>query len=197
MTTNIQLVVGLGNPGPEYSKTRHNAGVWFVEELARMHNITLSPNTKYFGLYGKGMIANQLVHLLIPTTFMNRSGQSVAALANFFKIPVADILVAHDELDLDPGVVKIKQGGGHGGHNGLRDIIARMANNKDFYRLRIGIGHPGHRDRVTGFVLGKAPQAEQGLLDQAVDEASRCFSIWLEQDLKKAQNRLHTFKATN
>ena len=190
----IQLVVGLGNPGPEYTRTRHNAGVWFVEELASRYNISLRPEKKYFGLYGKGLIGNEIVHLLIPTTFMNRSGQSVAPLANFFRIPVEKILVAHDELDMEPGVCKIKKGGGHGGHNGLRDIISCMANNKEFYRLRIGIGHPGHRDRVTGHVLGKAPAIDQGKIDQAIDEASRCIDIWQKDDLKKAQNRLHSFK---
>ncbi|MFB0979340.1 MAG: aminoacyl-tRNA hydrolase [Alteromonadaceae bacterium] len=190
----IQLVVGLGNPGPEYTKTRHNAGVWFVEELASRYNISLRPEKKYFGLYGKGLIGNEVVHLLIPTTFMNKSGQSVAPLANFFRIPVENILVAHDELDMEPGVCKIKKGGGHGGHNGLRDIISCMANNKEFYRLRIGIGHPGHRDRVTGHVLGKAPAIDQDKIDQAIDEASRCIDIWQKDDLKKAQNRLHSFK---
>ncbi len=191
----IKLIAGLGNPGLEYSKTRHNAGVWFVEELARCHNISLRPEKKYSGLYGKGLIAGNLVHLIIPTTFMNRSGQAVAPLANFFKLSVDEILVAHDELDMLPGICKIKKGGGHGGHNGLRDIIARMANNKDFYRLRIGIDHPGHRDKVTGHVLGKAPKAEQEKIEQAIDEASRCLDIWLKDDLKKAQNRLHSFKA--
>jgi PTH1 family peptidyl-tRNA hydrolase len=190
----IQLVVGLGNPGPEYTKTRHNAGVWFVEELASRYNISLRPEKKYFGLYGKGLIGSEVVHLLIPTTFMNNSGQSVAPLANFFRIPVENILVAHDELDMEPGVCKIKKGGGHGGHNGLRDIISCMANNKEFYRLRIGIGHPGHRDRVTGHVLGKAPAIDQDKIDQAIDEASRCIDIWQKDDLKKAQNRLHSFK---
>ncbi len=191
----IQLVVGLGNPGSEYSKTRHNAGDWFVQELASRYNISLKPEKKYSGLYGKGLIAGQLVHLLIPTTFMNCSGKAVAPLANFFRIPVENILVAHDELDMLPGVCKIKQGGGHGGHNGLRDIISCMANNKEFYRLRIGIDHPGHRDRVTAHVLGKAPANEQNLIDQAIDEAARCFEIWQKDDIKKAQNRLHSFKA--
>jgi PTH1 family peptidyl-tRNA hydrolase len=191
----IKLIAGLGNPGPEYTKTRHNACVWFVEELARLHNISLRPEKKYAGLYGKGLIAGNLIHLIIPTTFMNRSGLAVAPLANFFKISVDEILVAHDELDMLPGICKIKKGGGHGGHNGLRDIIARMANNKDFYRLRIGIDHPGHRDKVTGHVLGKAPKAEQEKIEQAIDEACRCFDIWLKDDLKKAQNRLHSFKA--
>ncbi|TPH12528.1 aminoacyl-tRNA hydrolase [Litorilituus lipolyticus] len=191
----IKLIAGLGNPGPEYTRTRHNAGVWFVEELARRNNITLRPEKKYSGLYGKGIIGNDVVHLLIPTTFMNRSGQAVAPLANFFRIDVDNILVAHDEMDMLPGTVKIKQGGGHGGHNGLKDIIARMANNKDFYRLRIGIGHPGHRDKVTGHVLGKAPATEQALIDEAVDEASRCFDVWQKDGLTKAQQRLHAFKA--
>lgn len=190
----IQLVVGLGNPGPEYIRTRHNAGEWFVQELSARYNIPLRPEKKYFGLYGKGQIGNEVVHLLIPTTFMNRSGQAVAPLANFFRIPVENILVAHDELDMEPGICKIKQGGGHGGHNGLRDIIACMANNKDFFRLRIGIGHPGHKDRVTGHVLGKAPAIDQNKIDQAIDEAARCFDVWNKDGLKKAQNRLHSFK---
>jgi peptidyl-tRNA hydrolase, PTH1 family len=191
----IQLIVGLGNPGPEYKNTRHNAGACFVELLAERFNIVLRPEKKYSGLYGKGQIGNQLVHLLIPTTFMNRSGKAVAPLANFFRIPVNNLLVAHDELDMEPGACKIKLGGGHGGHNGLRDIIASMANNKDFFRLRIGIGHPGHRDRVTGHVLGKAPANEQNLITQAIDEAVPCIELWLKDDLKKAQNRLHSFKA--
>jgi len=191
----IKLVTGLGNPGPEYSRTRHNAGVWFVEELAQRNNISLRPEKKYSGLYGKGLIGGELVHLLIPTTFMNRSGQAVAPLANFFRIDVENILIAHDELDMFPGSVKIKQGGGHGGHNGLKDIISRMGNNKFFFRLRIGIGHPGHRDKVTGHVLGKAPQNEQAQIEQAIDEASRCFELWQVDGLKKAQQRLHAFKA--
>ena len=194
MNMTIKLIAGLGNPGPEYTKTRHNAGVWFVEELAQRNNISLRPEKKYSGLYGKGLIGNELVHLLIPTTFMNRSGQAVAPLANFFRISIDNILIAHDELDMLPGSVKIKQGGGHGGHNGLKDIIDRMANNRDFYRLRIGIGHPGHRDKVTGHVLGKAPQNEQSLIEQAIDEATRCFDIWQIDGLKSAQQRLHAFK---
>ncbi len=192
----IQLIVGLGNPGPEYSKTRHNAGARFVEELAARFNISLKPEKKYAGLYGKGQIGDQLVHLLLPTTFMNKSGKAVAPLAHFFRIPVENILVAHDELDIGPGACKIKCGGGHGGHNGLRDIISALANNKEFYRLRIGIGHPGHRDRVTGYVLGKAPANEQSLIEQTIDEAVRCFELWQQNGLAKAQHRLHSFKAT-
>ncbi len=196
MKESIQLIVGLGNPGPEYSNTRHNAGAWFVEQLAQQHQILLRPEKKYFGLYGKGLIADQIIHLLIPTTFMNRSGQAVAPLANFFRIPPEKILVAHDELDLPPGTAKIKLGGGHGGHNGLRDIIASLANNKNFYRLRIGIGHPGHKDKVSGYVLGKAPIHEHQQIEQTIAEATRCFEIWQQQGLTKAQQQLHSFSAS-
>ena len=196
MSNDIQLIVGLANPGPEYQHTRHNAGAWFIEELCRSNNISLKNDPKYFGYTGKVNIGDREVRILIPTTFMNLSGKSVSALANFFKIAPEQILVAHDELDMVPGVAKIKKGGGHGGHNGLKDIIAKMANNKDFYRLRIGIGHPGHKDRVTGWVLGKAPSSDQEKMDAAIDEAVRSIEIWLKQDLKKAQSRLHSFNAS-
>ncbi|GAB3002611.1 aminoacyl-tRNA hydrolase [Psychrosphaera aestuarii] len=195
MSTDIQLIVGLANPGPEYKYTRHNAGAWFIEELCRAQNVTLKNDPKYFGYTGKLLIDGNEVRVLIPTTFMNLSGKSVSALANFFKIKPEQILVAHDELDMPPGKVKIKQGGGHGGHNGLKDIIAKLANNKEFYRLRIGIGHPGSREKVTGWVLGKAPQVDQEKIDAAIDEATRCMDIWFKQDLKKAQSRLHSFSA--
>lgn len=195
MSNNIRLLVGLANPGQEYAKTRHNAGAWVVEELARVHNVTLREDAKYFGLTGRITTNGQDLRLLIPTTFMNLSGKSVAALAKFFQIQPEEILVAHDELDLPPGVAKFKKGGGHGGHNGLRDIISKMGNNKDFYRLRIGIGHPGDKNKVAGFVLGKAPAKEQELIDAAVDEAVRCMDILLKDGLSKAQNRLHLFKA--
>ncbi|OAN18709.1 aminoacyl-tRNA hydrolase [Photobacterium jeanii] len=195
MSNNIRLLVGLANPGPEYAKTRHNAGAWVVEELARAHNISLREESKYFGLTGRIMANGHDLRLLIPTTFMNLSGKSVAALANFYQIKPEEILVAHDELDLPPGVAKFKKGGGHGGHNGLRDIISKMGNNKDFYRLRVGIGHPGDKNKVAGFVLGKAPAKEQECIDAAVDEAVRCMDILLKDGLNKAQNRLHSFKA--
>ncbi|ASD67903.1 aminoacyl-tRNA hydrolase [Pseudoalteromonas piscicida] len=191
---NIQMLVGLANPGPEYANTRHNAGAWFIEELARRYNCLLKPDAKHHGLTGKVLINNQEFKLLIPTTYMNLSGKAVASLANFYKIPVESILVAHDEMDLEPGIAKLKKGGGHGGHNGLKDIIAKMANNKEFMRLRVGIGHPGHRDKVTGWVLGKAPQADQEKMDAAVDEAVRCMEILAKDGVLKAQNRLHSFK---
>ena len=191
----IQLIVGLANPGPEYKNTRHNAGAWFIEELCRANNTSLKNDPKYFGYTAQITLSGHPVRLLVPTTFMNLSGKSVSALANFFKIKPEQILVAHDELDMEPGTAKFKLGGGHGGHNGLRDIIAKMANNKNFYRLRIGIGHPGSKEQVTGWVLGKAPQADQEKIEAAIDEAARSVDIWFKQDLKKAQNRLHSFNA--
>lgn len=195
MSNNIRLLVGLANPGAEYAKTRHNAGAWVVEELARAHQITLREESKYFGQTGRIQANGHDLRLLIPSTYMNLSGKSVSALANFYQIKPEEILVAHDELDLPPGVAKFKKGGGHGGHNGLRDIISKMGNNKDFYRLRIGIGHPGDKNKVSGFVLGKAPAKEQENIDAAVDEAVRCMDILLKDGLNKAQNRLHSFKA--
>lgn len=195
MTQPIKLLVGLANPGAEYASTRHNAGAWVVEELARVHNITLKSEAKFFGWTGRIQSAGQDLRLLVPSTYMNLSGKSVAALAKFYQIKPEEIMVAHDELDLPPGVAKFKKGGGHGGHNGLRDIIAKQANNKDFYRLRLGIGHPGHKDKVAGYVLGKPPLADKQRLDAVVDEAVRSLDILLKDGLAKAQNRLHTFKA--
>jgi PTH1 family peptidyl-tRNA hydrolase len=192
----ISLIVGLGNPGTEYHETRHNAGAELVEQLAAQFSSPLVPNKNYFGLYSKVLINGKSVHLLVPTTFMNRSGKSVAALANFFKIPVQSILVAHDELDLPPGVSRLKRGGGHGGHNGLRDIIASMGNNKDFYRLRLGIGHPGSAQQVAGFVLRKAPLAERNATQQAIDETLRYIPMIVSGDHAKAMNTLHSFNAS-
>ncbi|HWV10217.1 MULTISPECIES: aminoacyl-tRNA hydrolase [unclassified Pseudomonas] len=195
--TAVQLIVGLGNPGPEYDQTRHNAGALFVERLADSQRVNLSVDRKYFGLVGKFNHQGREVRLLIPTTFMNRSGQSVAALANFFKLKPEEILVAHDELDMPPGVAKLKQGGGHGGHNGLRDIIAQLGNQNNFYRLRLGIGHPGHSSMVSNFVLGRAPRSEQELLDTSIDFALGVLPEMLAGDWSKAMHKLHSQKATS
>ena len=195
--TAVQLIVGLGNPGPEYDQTRHNAGALFVERLANSQRINLSVDRKYFGLTGKFNHQGRDVRLLIPTTYMNRSGQAVAALANFFRIPAEAILVAHDELDMPPGVAKLKQGGGHGGHNGLRDIIAQLGNQKDFHRLRLGIGHPGHSSMVSNYVLGRAPRSEQELLDTSIDFALGVLPEILAGDWSKAMHKLHSQKATS
>ncbi|MCL1142001.1 aminoacyl-tRNA hydrolase [Shewanella gaetbuli] len=191
----IKLIVGLANPGAEYAQTRHNAGAWYVEELARICNTPLTPDSKYFGLTARVTLHHRDVRLLIPTTFMNLSGKSVAALASFFRILPEEILVAHDELDMPPGVAKFKLGGGHGGHNGLKDIISRLGNDKGFHRLRIGIGHPGDKNRVSGYVLGRAPATEQQQINAAVDEAVRATEILFKEDMVKAMNRLHSFKA--
>ncbi|GIZ11065.1 aminoacyl-tRNA hydrolase [Pseudomonas sp. NCCP-436] len=194
--TAVQLIVGLGNPGPEYDQTRHNAGALFVERLAASRGVNLSIDRKYFGLVGKFSHQGRDVRLLIPTTYMNRSGQAVAALANFFKIKPEEILVAHDELDMPPGVAKLKQGGGHGGHNGLRDIIAQLGNQNSFHRLRLGIGHPGHASLVSGYVLGRAPRSEQELLDTSIGFALDVTPEILAGDWTVAMRKLHSQKAT-
>ncbi|MCT7940977.1 aminoacyl-tRNA hydrolase [Shewanella holmiensis] len=193
--SHIKLIVGLANPGAEYTQTRHNAGAWYVEELARVNNVQLVAESKYFGLAARITINHRDVRLLIPTTFMNLSGKSVSALANFFRILPEEILVAHDELDMPPGVAKFKLGGGHGGHNGLKDIISSLANDKGFHRLRIGIGHPGDKNRVSGYVLGKAPATEQELITAAIDEAVRATDVLYKENMAKAMTRLHSFKA--
>ncbi|WP_350979769.1 aminoacyl-tRNA hydrolase [Shewanella sp. AC34-MNA-CIBAN-0136] len=193
--SNIKLIVGLANPGAEYAQTRHNAGAWYAQELARICNVPLVAESKYFGVTARATLHGRDVRLLIPTTYMNLSGKSVAALANFFRILPEEILVAHDELDMDPGVAKFKLGGGHGGHNGLKDIIASLGNDKNFHRLRIGIGHPGDKNKVSGYVLGRAPTIEQERINAAIDEAVRSTEILFNQDMAKAMHRLHSFKA--
>ncbi|MBL4817276.1 aminoacyl-tRNA hydrolase [Shewanella sp.] len=193
--SNIKLIVGLANPGEKYAQTRHNAGAWYVQELARICGATLIADSKYYGLTARVNLHGKDVRLLIPSTFMNLSGKSVGALANFFRIQADEILVAHDELDMPPGVAKFKLGGGHGGHNGLKDIIASLGNDKGFYRLRIGIGHPGDRNQVSNYVLGKAPAVEQTQIETVLDEAVRSTELLFTEDMAKAMNRLHTFKA--
>ncbi len=191
----IKLIVGLGNPGAQYANTRHNAGEWLIEQLCRQYNLTLTPENKFFGKTARTVVAGSEVRFLVPTTFMNLSGKSVGALANFYRIQPQQILVAHDELDLPPGTAKIKLGGGHGGHNGLKDIIANLANNKNFYRLRLGIGHPGDKNLVSGYVLNKPPQTELKAIEQAVEEAAISIDILLKDGVNKAMNHLNGFKA--
>lgn len=195
MADPIRLIIGLGNPGNQYADTRHNTGAWYVDALARSQGVLLSEDKKYFGLTGSFTWEGETVRLLIPTTFMNRSGQSTAALANFFRIPVSQMLVAHDELDLPPGVIRLKKGGGHGGHNGLRDIISRHGNNRDFVRLRIGISHPGSADLVTPHVLGKPSSADRERIERAIDEALRYTGEVVRGEIDQAMNSLNGFKA--
>ncbi|MGQ0285954.1 aminoacyl-tRNA hydrolase [Pasteurellaceae bacterium 22721_9_1] len=191
----IKLIVGLGNPGEKYADTRHNAGEWLIERLARRLNLTLTPEAKFSGKTARAMLNGQEMRFLIPTTFMNLSGKAISALANFYRIKPEEILVIHDELDLPPGVAKIKQGGGHGGHNGLRDTIAQLGNNKNFYRLRVGIGHPGDKNLVSAYVLGKPSPTDWQLIDRALDEATDCVEILIKEGITKATNRLNAFKA--
>lgn len=193
--SNLKLIVGLGNPGPSYIETRHNAGQIFVAEIARAFQIPLTAEKKFFGLTGSGIIAGKEIKLLIPTTFMNRSGQAVAAICQFYKITPEQMLVAHDELDFEPGIARIKFAGGHGGHNGLRDIISSSGNNKDFYRLRIGIGHPGNPGEVASYVLNKAPQTEHEKILASIDEAIRHLPKMVTGEWQTAMNQLHSYKA--
>lgn len=195
--TSIKLIVGLANPGSQYQDTRHNAGAWYIEELARAYQIQLKPEGKFYGVFGKGIIANQDVKLLIPTTFMNLSGKSILAVAQFYKILPEEILIAHDELDIEPGTLKLKRGGGHGGHNGLRDTISKLSNNKEFVRLRVGIGHPGHKSQVTGYVLGKPSLDDRNAINIAIDEAIRETPTLLQGEWDKAVQRLHSLTPPN
>ncbi|EOX4855805.1 TPA: aminoacyl-tRNA hydrolase [Haemophilus influenzae] len=190
----IKLIVGLGNPGEKYADTRHNAGEWLIERLARRFNVSLNPESKFFGKTARTLVNGKEVRLLVPTTFMNLSGKAVGALANFYRIKPEEILVIHDELDLPPGTAKLKQGGGHGGHNGLKDIVAQLGNNNNFYRLRIGIGHPGHRDLVAGYVLNKPSPADRNALEKVLDEATDCVEMIFKDGMVKATNRLNSFK---
>ena len=194
MSDKIRLIAGLGNPGAKYENPRHNAGAWLVEDLARSEGIRLNPDKKFHGLSGKGFIGGQECWLLIPTTFMNLSGQAVQALANFYKIKPEEILIVHDELDMPPGQARFKTGGGHGGQNGLRDIIAKLGNNKNFHRLRIGIGHPGDKSKVTGHVLGRPTATEKSAIDAAINEALHVLPDAIAGDMARAMNRLHSFK---
>ncbi|WP_166251728.1 aminoacyl-tRNA hydrolase [Marinobacter salicampi] len=193
MAQQIVMVVGLGNPGSDYESTRHNAGALFVEALARHAGQSLRPDKKYHGLYARIHWQGLDLHLLNPVTFMNRSGLAIKALADFFKIEPDQILVAHDELDLPPGTAKLKQGGGHGGHNGLRDTIAHLGSN-NFYRLRLGIGHPGDSRQVTNYVLGRLGKQETADLEDVINQAIRVLPDAAEGQMARAMNALHSFR---
>lgn len=192
MDTPVQLIVGLGNPGQQYEHTRHNAGADFVLALSKYCGITLKPESKFFGSTGRATLDGHDVRLLLPDTYMNRSGKAVAAMAGFYQIPPEAILIAHDELDLAPGIARLKLGGGHGGHNGLRDTIQALGNNRNFARLRIGIGHPGSAPEVVNFVLRKAPQSEQQLIDQSIDDAVRVMPMTAAGQWNNAMKELHS-----
>lgn len=186
----IRLIVGLGNPGAKYARTRHNVGAWLVAELAAKHGLTLREESKFSGQIAVLTTGGQQCWLLIPSTFMNESGRAVQAIANFYKILPEEMLVAHDELDFPAGTVRLKASGGHGGHNGLRDIIQRLSSN-EFYRLRIGIDHPGNRDQVTPYVLGEPSIHDKDKITQAITDSLAVIPDLLSGETDRAFRYLH------
>ena len=189
----IKLFVGLGNPGSEYQDTRHNAGFWWLDALARELKVSLSMDKSYAGLVARTSVEGHPVWLLAPQTFMNLSGKSVAALARFFKILPGEILVAHDELDVAPGQMKLKFGGSHAGHNGLRDIHSQLGSS-DYWRLRLGIGHPGNKDDVVGWVLKKPQLDDRIAIDQCIDRAMKATPDLIQSSMERATMLIHTQK---
>lgn len=189
-TEPVQLIVGLANPGPQYQATRHNAGAWFIESLLDHFSGDIRPETKFHGLAGEIRVGTKPIKLLVPTTFMNKSGLAVAAMAKFYKIPAHSILVAHDELDFEPGIVRLKQGGGHGGHNGLRDVSAHLG--KDYWRLRIGIGHPGHRDQVSPYVLSAPSKSDAEAILTSISDAVPMLPQLVAGEWQQAMHALHS-----
>ena len=188
-TTPIQLIVGLGNPGDKYTATRHNAGFWFVDQLAREYHVTFKNHSKFKCEAGSFEHAGERVWVIKPTTFMNLSGECLGPFAKYYQIKPENVLVAHDELDLPPGTTRIKWGGGHGGHNGLRDIFKHYS--KDFWRLRIGVGHPGHKDKVLSFVMRPATIKELLLIDDSLNLVMNTMQDVLTGDMEAAQRLLH------
>lgn len=194
MSDGISLIVGLGNPGPRYRFTRHNAGALFLEALCDDCRGELRPDGKFFGSAGRITVAGHDVRLLLPATYMNHSGKSVAAMAHYFKIDPGSMLVAYDDLDLPPGTVRLKSGGGHGGHKGLRDTIGALGTDA-FHRLRIGIGHPGSAELVTPHVLNKPSISDRQKMEDAIDEAVRLRDLILGGDLQRGMTELNGFRA--
>jgi PTH1 family peptidyl-tRNA hydrolase len=188
----IRLIVGLGNPGTQYEGTRHNAGAFFVRRLATQYGLALSTDRNALGDSARGPVAGHDLRLLVPQTFMNNSGRSVAAMANYYRIEPDEILIAHDELDIPAGESRIKHEGGHGGHNGLRDVIPALGGRKDFWRLRIGIGHPGSAKQVSAWVLSKASAADQAAIEASIDSAIAALPLLLDGDSVKAMTSLHS-----
>jgi PTH1 family peptidyl-tRNA hydrolase len=190
----LRLIVGLGNPGPEHARTRHNAGFWFIDALAEAHRARFGLESKLFGETAKVEIGGEPVWLLRPATYMNASGKSVTAALRYWKIEPEQCLLAHDDLDLPPGTARLKFDGGHGGQNGLRDTIALLGHGK-FHRLRLGIGHPGHKDKVTPWVLGRPGKDDEAAIRRAVDDALDVLPLAVAGDFMEAMKRLHTPKS--
>ena len=191
LSFDIKLIVGLGNPGSKYTETRHNAGFWFVEELARQFRGNFLPEKKFHGDVARVNIDGNDIWLLKPDTFMNRSGLAVKSLVSFYKMKPENVLVAHDEIDLKAGDTRLKSGGGHGGHNGLRDIISHLGT-KDFQRVRIGVDHPGSKDMVVDYVLKRPDTADRRAIDDSIDDALRVMPLIASGEWEKAVHRLHT-----
>jgi len=189
----MRLIAGLGNPGPRYDGTPHNVGAEFVEALAARYRIALTDEPRFKARLGRGTIHDHDVRLLIPKTFMNLSGESVGGVATFYKIAPPEILVVHDEMAFEPGVIRLKKGGGHNGHNGLRDIIEALGNDANFNRLRIGVGHPGDRDRVSGYLTGaKMRPDDREKVHAAMQLSDELIGLICAGELGKAMNKLHT-----
>jgi len=188
-------MVGIGNPGAQYARTRHNVGVWFVSRFADQHSANFKDEKKFYGQVATTHIEGQEVKLLIPNTYMNESGKSVGAIAHFYKILPEEILIVHDELDLETGIIRFKQGGGLAGHNGLRDIARSLAGAQSFNRLRIGVGHPGTKEQVTGHVLGTVSQKDEDTIWQCIEEGLRHIPLVVRGDWQPAMNTLNGFRA--
>ncbi len=189
-STSIRIIAGLGNPGSKYDQTRHNAGFWFVDELAKRYEVSFRHERKVLGDVCRIAHAGHELWLLKPSTFMNRSGQSLLAISGYFKVPPTQILVVHDEIDLPSGVARLKRTGGHGGHNGLRDIIAHLG--KDFWRLRLGVGHPGHRDQVIDYVLSRPSAADVQAIHQRIEKTAELITRFIRGEMEQAMHWLHS-----
>ena len=188
--TALQIIVGLGNPGPEHLLTRHNAGFWFVDALARGQGAQFRSHSRYHGEICRAEVGGRELVLLKPHTYMNRSGLAVRALLDYLKAPVGELLVVHDELDLPPGTARFKQGGGHGGHNGLRDTITHCG--ADFWRLRLGIGHPGDRSEVIDYVLQRAPRTDEDAVLGSIEASLDALPVFVRDGAEKAMKQLHS-----
>ena len=188
----IKLVVGLGNPGPQHESNRHNAGVIFLHHLCKAYGNTLRVEAKFFGEFSSIVIEGADIKLLFPTTFMNNSGKSVAAVCKFFKLAPENLLVAYDEIDFDVGVTRFKEGGGHGGHNGVRDIIKALAGKSDFFRLRIGVGHPGHKSMVANYVLNDPSRSEADAIMSNIEDAIKILPTAVSGNWEEAMRVLHS-----
>ena len=188
----LKVIVGLGNPGPKHDSDRHNAGVIFLHHLCKSYGGALRGESKFFGVFGSISVDSHEIKLLFPTTFINHSGKSVSALCKFFKIEPQNLLVAYDEIDFDVGVTRFKEGGGHGGHNGIRDIISALGGQNGFYRLRIGVGHPGHKSMVANYVLSPPSRTEAKIIMSDIEEAIRVIPKAVAGEWEDAMKLLHT-----